>query len=105
MWSSLQENQSVGHEEHFGQRNPGEVLSLYRFLFENDLKSTKDKAVEQLESLREKNDQNIKESEVLRLENQALKSHIRRYRKMAKDLVDERGPMMDTEKKKTPDRQ
>lgn len=44
--SSLQGNQSVGLEEHFGQRDPRDVLGLYKFLFENDLKSTKDKAVE-----------------------------------------------------------
>lgn len=55
--------------------------------------------------MKEKNDQNVKESEVLRLENQDLRNHIRRYRKMAKDLADERGARMDAEKKKLPDRQ
>jgi regulator of replication initiation timing len=103
--SSLQENQSAMLEDHHGQRDQRDVLGLYKFLFENDLKSSKDKAVEQLESLKEKNDQNVKESEVLRLENQDLRNHIRRYRKMAKDLVDERGDGIDTDKKKVPDRQ
>ena len=73
-------------KDNFGYREQGDFVGLYKFLFENDLKQTKDKAVEQLESLREKHDQNIKDLELLKLENQDFKNSIRRYIKMIKDF-------------------
>ena len=68
-----------------------DIHGFYKFLFENDLKSTKERTLQQLESVKELNDYNLKESEVLKLENQQLKKFIGRYQKMIDELNDKEG--------------
>lgn len=68
-----------------------DIHGFYKFLFENDLKSTKERTLQQLESVKELNDYNLKESEVLKMENDQLKKFIRRYQKMIDELNDKEG--------------
>ena len=68
-----------------------DIHGFYKFLFENDLKSTKERTLQQLESVKDLNDYNLKESEVLKLENQQLKKFIARYQKMMDELNDKEG--------------
>jgi len=68
-----------------------DIHGFYKFLFENDLKSTKERTLQQLESVKDLNDYNLKESEVLKLENQQLKKFIGRYQKMMDELNDKEG--------------
>ncbi len=68
-----------------------DIHGFYKFLFENDLKSTKERTLQQLESVKELNDYNLKESEVLKFENDQLRKFIKRYQKMADELNDKEG--------------
>ena len=68
-----------------------DIHGFYKFLFENNLKSTKERTLQQLESVKELNDYNLKESEVLKFENDQLRKFIKRYQKMADELNDKEG--------------
>lgn len=57
-------------------------------LFENDLINTKQRAVEQLESLREQSHSAVVEAEQLRMDNKAIKNHIKRYQNMINNVND-----------------
>ena len=45
----------------------GDIHGLYKYLFENDLKSAKEKTLEQLENIKDMNDENIRDSELLKV--------------------------------------
>lgn len=60
---------------------------LYKYLIESDLKITKDRTLEQLETARETNDSNVKETDDLKTQNRQLKNSIKRYKALIHDLV------------------
>lgn len=56
-----------------------DMLSLFKIIYENDLKVTKDKVIEQVQYFKGKSDKNTKDIQTLKLENSALRNHIKRY--------------------------
>lgn len=62
---------------------------MYKHLFESDLKSTKVRTLEELESLKEKSDNCLRDVEILNLERTQLKSFIKRYQRMVKEVKDQ----------------
>lgn len=79
MQDSLFDSKSLEYRPNFAGRDIGE---LYKILFENDLNSTKQRTLEQLDTLREKSENQTKEYELCKLENAQLKSFIKRYKKL-----------------------
>ena len=71
------------------QNNQADIRGMYKMLFENDLQSAKQRTLEELETVREKNSLNVRESQVLKLENGQLKRHINRYKRMILDITGE----------------
>lgn len=59
--------------------NQAEITGLYKFLFESDLNSAKQKTLMLLEDVKGKKDELVEEKEVMMAENEMLKNIIKRY--------------------------
>lgn len=56
-----------------------DIHGFYKFLFESDLKTARDRTVTQLESVQSQADFNHREIEILNLEQQFMRASIKRY--------------------------
>jgi hypothetical protein len=67
--SNNMQSSGILHTEGSPKNDGKDIHGFYKFLFESDLKTAKDRTMTQLESMKSLADFNLKESEVLRLEN------------------------------------
>lgn len=79
---------SLGNTEQVFQKD---IHGFYKFLFENDLKSARERTLNQLNSIKTINDENREEHNELQHKNIQLKSYIKRYKIMVDELLGKDG--------------